>query len=115
MRGKRSVQKYQGSCHCGAIQFEIETDFPDNAWFDVSVPVGPGALAPSGTAYFYRLRIEASNAQLQTENDNLKACDYQGTGTGDQVVTEDGIPIAGWYIPAGNGAGPTAPTIVSLN
>jgi hypothetical protein len=41
----------------------VETDFPDNAWLDLAVPVGPGALAPSGTAYFYRLRIEATNAQ----------------------------------------------------
>lgn len=28
------------------------------------------------------------------------------------MVTDDGIRIAGWYIPAGNGAGPTAPTVV---
>jgi|CXWL01.1.fsa_nt_gi hypothetical protein len=48
----------------GSVQVAqwIETDFTDNAWLDLSVPVGPGAQAPSG-AYFYRLRIEASNAQ----------------------------------------------------
>jgi hypothetical protein len=27
--GTRPVQKYIGSCHCGAVQFQIETDFPE--------------------------------------------------------------------------------------
>ena len=34
---------------------------------------------------------------------------------GSEVVTDDGIRIAGWYIPAANGAGPTAPTVVLVH
>ena len=54
----------------------------------------------------------ADDAQLHERNPNLLACSYQGAKAGDDVVTADGIRIAGWYIPAGNGAGPTAPTVV---
>jgi pimeloyl-ACP methyl ester carboxylesterase len=31
------------------------------------------------------------------------------------VVTSDGIPIAGWYVPAANGIGPTGPTVVLVH
>lgn len=35
--GSRSMQKYQGSCHCGAVRFEIETDFPELTMCDCSI------------------------------------------------------------------------------
>ena len=54
----------------------------------------------------------ADDAQLQARNPNLEKCTYLGSKAGDAVVTDDGIRIAGWYVPAGNGAGPEAPTIV---
>jgi uncharacterized protein len=39
-------------------------------------------------------------------------CEVAAASAGDDLVTADGIGLAGWYIPAGNGAGPRAPTIV---
>jgi hypothetical protein len=33
----RPLQKCQGSCHCGAIRFEIETDFPELTKCDCSI------------------------------------------------------------------------------
>lgn len=27
--GTRSLQRYTGSCRCGALRFAIETDFPE--------------------------------------------------------------------------------------
>jgi hypothetical protein len=33
----RPLQKYQGSCHCGAIRFEIKTDFPELTKCDCSI------------------------------------------------------------------------------
>ena len=34
---KRPVRQYRGSCHCGAVQFEIETDFPELTRCDCSI------------------------------------------------------------------------------
>ena len=35
--GSRPLRKYRGSCHCGAVQFEIETDFPELTMCDCSL------------------------------------------------------------------------------
>ena len=55
------------------------------------------------------------DALLKTRNADLKNCTYTGTMAGDEVVTDDGIHIAGWYVPAADGAGPTAPTVVLVH
>jgi hypothetical protein len=31
------MQKYTGSCHCGQVRFEIETDFPELTMCDCSI------------------------------------------------------------------------------
>jgi len=31
------MQKHQGSCHCGAVRFEITTDFPELTTCDCSI------------------------------------------------------------------------------
>ena len=33
----RPLRKYAGSCHCGAVRFEIETDFPELTTCDCSI------------------------------------------------------------------------------
>ena len=35
--GHRPSQTYRGSCHCGAITFEIDTDFPELTTCDCSI------------------------------------------------------------------------------
>lgn len=35
--GRRPVRKYEGSCHCGAVRFAIETDFPELTTCDCSI------------------------------------------------------------------------------
>jgi pimeloyl-ACP methyl ester carboxylesterase len=58
----------------------------------------------------------ADDARLKIRNSNLAECGYQGTDSaGDAVVTDDSIRIAGWYVPAANGTGPTAPTVVLVH
>ncbi len=57
----------------------------------------------------------ADDQRLATRNTDLTACTYQGVKAGDAVVTEDGVHIGGWYVPAANGAGPTAPTVVLVH
>src|SRR5258705_1839902 len=34
---RQPIQKYCGSCHCGAVTFEIETDFPELTTCDCSI------------------------------------------------------------------------------
>ena len=34
---ERESRKYAGTCHCGAIRFEIETDFPELTMCDCSI------------------------------------------------------------------------------
>jgi pimeloyl-ACP methyl ester carboxylesterase len=57
----------------------------------------------------------ADDALLKTRNADQKECTYTGTLAGDDVVTDDGIHIAGWYVPAGDGAGPAAPTVILVH
>lgn len=45
------------------------------------------------------------------ELDDEDCGDLRGTA-GTEIVTPDGIRVAAWYIPAANGSGPTAPTIL---
>lgn len=45
----------------------------------------------------------------------MRNCASQGTKAGSAVITSDGVGIAGWYIPAANGVGPTGPTIVLVH
>ncbi len=35
--GTRPQKRYLGSCHCGAVHFEIETDFPELTMCDCSI------------------------------------------------------------------------------
>ncbi len=35
--GSRPCQTYVGTCHCGAVRFEIETDFPELTTCDCSI------------------------------------------------------------------------------
>ncbi len=56
----------------------------------------------------------ADDARVATANPDLLRCRDQGTPAGDAVVSSDGIHLAGWYIPAASGIGPTGPTVLVL-
>ena len=77
-------------------------------------PPGPTAdcrtPATMGWAYEAINYDFATDAELAAEADPTQ-CARQGAPAGDAVTVGD-IGLAGWYIPAGNGAGPTAPTLV---
>ena len=45
---------------------------------------------------------------------NPSSCTTQGAPAGD-AIESGGVGLAGWYVPAGNGAGPTAPTVVIVH
>jgi pimeloyl-ACP methyl ester carboxylesterase len=67
--------------------------------------------ASLGWAYEAINYDRAEDAALDASPD-LTACPSQGSPAGEDVVTVDGVRIAGWYIPSGDGAPPTAPTVI---
>ena len=42
--GSRPLQTYRGSCHCGSVRFEIETDFPELTMCNCSICKRKNAL-----------------------------------------------------------------------
>jgi pimeloyl-ACP methyl ester carboxylesterase len=57
----------------------------------------------------------ADDARLAADNPDMSKCSSQGVKAGIEVVTNDGIHIAGWYIPAADGAAPSGPTVVMVH
>jgi len=57
----------------------------------------------------------ADDAVLQAQNPDMEHCASQGATAGSEVVTSDGVRIAGWYVPAADGAGPTGTTVVLVH
>ncbi|MEP6680639.1 MAG: alpha/beta hydrolase [Chloroflexota bacterium] len=55
------------------------------------------------------------DAAVRGANADMRNCASQGVKAGTEVVTSDGIRIAGWYVPAADGSGPQAPTIILVH
>ena len=51
----RSIQTYTGSCHCGAVRFEIDTDFPELTMCDCSICRRKNALMVKVNESCFRL------------------------------------------------------------
>jgi len=56
----------------------------------------------------------ADDANLRA-NPNMERCANQGSTAGADVVTTDGVPIAGWYVPPAHAGDASAPTIVLIH
>jgi hypothetical protein len=54
----------------------------------------------------------ADDRRLEAANPDMARCSSQGVIAGDEVVTGDGVHLAGFYIPAADGASATAPTLL---
>lgn len=57
----------------------------------------------------------AQDERVRARNADRTKCTVPGAEPGTAVVTSDGIRLAGWYIPAANGVGPTGPTLVLVH
>ena len=60
--GSRPMRRYEGSCHCGAIRFEIETDFPELTRCDCSICRRKNALM---------VKVHESQFKLLSGEDSL--------------------------------------------
>jgi pimeloyl-ACP methyl ester carboxylesterase len=58
---------------------------------------------------------KADDARMSAANPDKTKCSVRGTPAGTDVVTSDGIRLAGWYIPAASGIGPTGPTLLIVH
>jgi hypothetical protein len=62
----RKLKTYTGSCHCGAVQFRIETDFPELTTCDCSICSRKNALMVKvHESKFTLLRGEQSLSEYQ--------------------------------------------------
>ncbi len=57
----------------------------------------------------------ADDAVLIAANPDQEQCSSQGEGAGNEVLTSDGVPIAGWYIPSAERPDPTGPTVILVH
>ena len=57
----------------------------------------------------------ADDDELHAGEANLEDCTSQGAAPGDEVVSSDGIRIAGWWIPAGDAEVTNPPTVVIVH
>jgi len=82
-----------------------------------SVPHGCATPAEMGWAYEAINYDVALDARLPVDNpDWLTDCSNRGAGTaGTEVVSSDGVRLAGWYIQSGDKDPPTAPTVVIVH
>ena len=58
------------------------------------------------------INYDASTDAALADNPDPADCPQQGEEAGSSLVTPDGVRLAGWYIPAGNGMGPEGPTVI---
>lgn len=62
MSRPRSLQRWIGSCHCGAVRFEIDSDFPELTTCDCSICRRKNALM---------VKVHESCFRLIAEEDSL--------------------------------------------
>lgn len=77
----RSIQTYPGSCHCGAVRFEIDTDFPELTTCDCSICRRKNALMVKVHQSNFRLLAGAeslSEYQFNTMNARHYFCKVCG-------------------------------------
>jgi pimeloyl-ACP methyl ester carboxylesterase len=58
------------------------------------------------------INYEASTDAALADFPDPADCPRQGEPAGGRLMTPDDIRLAGWYIPAANGMGPTGPTVI---
>jgi hypothetical protein len=79
--GNRPLQRYSGSCHCGSIRFEIETDFPELTRCDCSICRKKNALMVKVHESSFRLlqgREFLTEHQFHTRTDRHFFCNVCG-------------------------------------
>ena len=95
---------------------------------DYLTQTGEGDCRTPAVAYGWTYEAinydQADDARLMAAHPDLRHCYLgnlerngpdQGQKAGVEVVSSDGIHVAGWYIPAGDGSQPSGPTLVLVH
>ncbi|MEP6681046.1 MAG: alpha/beta hydrolase [Chloroflexota bacterium] len=80
----------------------------------------PGGLADCRTPAAMGWAYEAINYDVRADDEiatlpDPEHCPARNAAAGKMVVTDDGVRIAGWYIPAAGGIGPAGNTVVLIH
>jgi pimeloyl-ACP methyl ester carboxylesterase len=102
----------------GLLGYGTYAAISGSADFTEAVVTAPDCRTPADR---YRWDYEAINydkaddARLTAANPDKTKCSVVGVEAGTNVVTPDGVRLAGWYIPAANGSGPSGPTLLVVH
>lgn len=73
--GNRAVKKYSGSCHCGSVKFEIESDFQELTTCNCSICKRKNALMVKVHESKFNL-IQGSDSLSEYQFHTHTACHY---------------------------------------
>lgn len=76
---KREIKTFRGSCHCGAVRFEIDTDFPELTTCDCSICRRKNALMVK--VHESRVRILNGEETLRTYQFHTHTAKHYFCGT----------------------------------
>jgi pimeloyl-ACP methyl ester carboxylesterase len=78
--------------------------------------VSPDCRTPAALGWAYEaINYDAAADEAVAAQADPQHCTVRSAPAGKALVTDDGIRIAGWYIPAAADVGPTGPTVVLVH
>lgn len=102
----------------GLLGYGTYAAISGSADFTEAVVTAPDCRTPAdryGWDYEAINYDKADDARLTAANPDKTKCSVVGVEAGTNVVTPDGVRLAGWYIPAANGPGPSGPTLLVVH
>jgi len=102
----------------GLLGYGTYAAISGSADFTEAVVTAPDCRTPAdryGWDYEAINYDKADDARLTATNPDKTKCSVVGVEAGTNVVTPDGVRLAGWYIPAANGSGPSGPTLLIVH
>ena len=90
------MNKYKGNCHCGKVEFEVETDFSDTFRCNCSYCVRRAAIMQKVTSNHFTLLAGDIELGVYGKRDFSKHyfCSYCGTNCFTRITRNDESSVA---------------------